>query len=110
MAITRINGKEYGMDADKKKKYLGQMKVSYEMIPSLLNLDRRLHFVDTYTDPARQIVGFIFESEEEVSSGSSGRTFEVGEAQEIPCFVPTNDELIDVMREVVRRYDENKGK
>jgi hypothetical protein len=90
----------------KKKKHMCRMQVTYEMIPQLLNIPNadELRFIDMYVDPARQIVGFIFEGDG-LASNRGLRLFEVGEGQEIPNQILTEESIIEVMRRKVLDWD-----
>jgi predicted enzyme involved in methoxymalonyl-ACP biosynthesis len=91
-------------------KYMGRMSVTYEMMTLLLNLSPELRFVNVHTEPYREVVSFIFESDQTFEFKGRGATFAVTEGQEIPCFDVSGEEIIEAMREKVRQYDIANGR
>jgi hypothetical protein len=91
-------------------KYLGRISFTYEMVASILNLSNELTFVDLYTDPVRQIVDFVFQSNGLVATAGIGRTFAVPEGSEIPRMAVDMDLFMEGMRERVRQYDIAHGR
>lgn len=87
-------------------KYLGKLQVTYEMIAKLLMINEKLKFVDTYTDPNRQVVHFIFESDKPVR-GTNGETWLVGEAHEVPTFCYEAESYIEGMKEFIAKYEKD---
>lgn len=110
MALT--SGDMDELKPKKRKKYMCKTQVTYEMMPYLMNIPNAddLRVRDIYSDPSRGIVSFVFEGDGYTQGGPGLRLFEIGEGMEIPNQVPTIDEVIEVMREKVRLYDESKAK
>jgi hypothetical protein len=90
-------------------KYLGTASTTYEMMKYLLFISDGLRMIDAYTDPARQVINFIFESDELIDT-ETGRTYEVYEGQNIPAFSIGLDSIVELMRAKIRAYDIEHGR
>lgn len=86
-------------------KIRGKFQVTYEaLVQILLPIDPRLSLIMIDSDPLREIVSFIFTSNEPVES-ETGVTMEISEGQECPAFSVDIGLIIEHMRKTVENYD-----
>lgn len=106
MAVTT---EDFTLHKNKRKhKYMVKTQVSYEMLPSLLNIPgaENVSLVDIYVDPCREIATFKFKSDVGLIHSVPGiRVFDLVEGQEIPNYAPQEAEIIEEMRKKVAAWD-----
>lgn len=87
-------------------KQLGKLRVTYQMMPQLMNLGEG-KLVDVIVDRHRQVVSFVFEGTDSEKDYPI-QTFSVGEGQDIPSFSLSIEQLIDNMKEKIKSWEENQ--